>query len=502
MAALGLVAAAMGMTSPPPKTSASACAPSRLTGKSDQVSSQDEGDEEEEVPVGVPGIGLALIPLDVAIAMKKADAADASARAAASMSPATSARASVLDESTTTEAPRMSAAAAVLELAAQTGMADATSSVDASAPTSGETKTNETQSVAAREAHPRMVDADVANAAREIKQAVAAQGGTIRWEDASTHVSPSVGRASASDAKASDDAKASIGKARSGASLGRGEEASTKLDARVSKASASAGNAAGPAVSAEMGASTATSKTTTTTATATPTATATATATPTATPTATTGGEVADVPFDAPGAAGEKVGAEAASAHLSDVRNPAKRAAMTEPVWAPGQLAHDPRTVNAVKEAAATEASRPSFAREGAEMRQAHAEVAVSRMTLRQGIRADAWIPEMGRVGVETRVDHEGLSMRVAADHAETAALVAANKPELRADLEKAGVSLRDLSLGGGGVGSGSGGSASRDADRSARASRGTHDGDAAIGESTSAEPVVAARAGRVRIVL
>lgn len=193
---------------------------------------------------------------------------------------------------------------------------------------------------------------------------------------------------------------------------------------------------------------------------------------------------------------------DAAAALKATEEQPARKRQLTEPgAVAVHSAAIEQRQATApVERASSTAAHRSVNGDEASELRQTHAEVAVSRMTLRSGVKAEAWIPDMGRIGLETRASHEGLSLHVATEHAEAAATMNAYRPEIRAEIERSGVSLTDFSIGGGGVGAGSNGSGTRDGERP------RHQGASSTGESndvsTAVEQVRAARPGRVRIVL
>ncbi len=135
--------------------------------------------------------------------------------------------------------------------------------------------------------------------------------------------------------------------------------------------------------------------------------------------------------------------------------------------------------------------------------RQDHAEVAVSRMTLRSGMRADAVLPELGRVSVESRARDGAIDLRVTADRSETAALLASSRGEMRSDLDRSHVPVSDISVSVGGSGVGAQGSGARqDGREHAPAPRSTPRSEAAPGEAPTSTTAQAARSRRVRIVL
>jgi hypothetical protein len=137
------------------------------------------------------------------------------------------------------------------------------------------------------------------------------------------------------------------------------------------------------------------------------------------------------------------------------------------------------------------------------EQRQTHAEVAVSRMTLQRGVKADAVLPDLGRVTVEARGRTDALDVRLTAERGETASILAAQGHEMRADLDKSSVNVTELSIGLASGGAGQGGSAGREDPRergSARTSAVSDDPDRATREAHAAE--IQRQSRRVRIVL
>jgi hypothetical protein len=143
--------------------------------------------------------------------------------------------------------------------------------------------------------------------------------------------------------------------------------------------------------------------------------------------------------------------------------------------------------------------------------RQAHAEVAVSRMTLRSSVRAETVVPDLGRVSIEAHTRGDNVDLRLFADRADTGTLLRDARQELRADLGRAHLNVGEMSIdaGSGSATSSSPMSAGSSGSRSQQ--QGQHDtnrgrrDDASSVETVGREVATADSAGRskrVRIVL